>query len=246
MTGMRIDPAPAKYAMIANTLQARIDSGTYPTGSMLPSEAQLVREFEASRSTVVRALEYLRQLGYIEGVQGKGRAVLGTPRPRSPRLPGRIFAALHGAEIGVGTLIGAGRAPASPRIAAALAIPIGEAVIARQRIMPASDSEQTALSTVFLPAITAGGTALGGPNRLREGILDHLEQRRQFVAGDVIERLTARTASPREDDLLRLGRRTLVLASLLIVRNTSGHPVLVFDLVIPAGPLGIEELFIVH
>jgi GntR family transcriptional regulator len=98
MMGVRIEPMPPKYAAIANALQTRIENGVYPIADMLPSEAQLVREFSASRSTVVRALEYLRQLGYIEGVQGKGRMVLGRPSaPASPR-PSRVRAALHTAD----------------------------------------------------------------------------------------------------------------------------------------------------
>ncbi|WP_127505067.1 GntR family transcriptional regulator [Actinoplanes solisilvae] len=243
---MRIDPTTSKYATIANTLQARIDNGAYPLGSLLPSEAQLVREFVASRSTVVRALEYLRQLGYIEGVQGKGRTVLGTPRPRPSSPPARVLDALHAAEIGMRSVVGAGRAPASPRIATALAIRIGEPVIARQRVRSASGASQSALSTVFLPAVAASGTDFASEAPLREGALDHLERRRQLVAGDVIERLTARAASPRESALLALDHRAVVLASLLVVRTKVGHPVLVIDQVMPALPPGIEELFALH
>jgi GntR family transcriptional regulator len=140
MTTVSIEPAAAKYASIANALQHRIDSGVYPVGAMLPSEAQLVREFDASRSTVVRALEYLRQLGYIEGVQGKGRVVLGQPSAFASQPPGRIRTALHAVEAPHAALIGAGRAPASARIAATLAIPVGEPVIARQRLFPATEA----------------------------------------------------------------------------------------------------------
>jgi DNA-binding transcriptional MocR family regulator len=140
MTTVSIEPAATKYASIANALQHRIDSGAYPVGAMLPSEAQLVREFDASRSTVVRALEYLRQLGYIEGVQGKGRVVLGRPSALASQPPGRVRTALHAAEAPHATLVGSGRAPASARIAATLAIPIGEPVIARQRLFPATET----------------------------------------------------------------------------------------------------------
>ena len=243
MTPVPIEPLPAKYAAIANALQTRIDSGAYPLGAMLPSEAHLVREFDASRSTVVRALEYLRQLGYIEGVQGKGRIVLGRPPAVTGQLPGRVRAALHAVEAPAATLIGAGQAPASARIAATLAIPLGEPVIARQRLMPAAPTHGPALNTVYLPAAQAGGTALHLADLLREGALAHLERHRQFVATGVTERLSARLASARESTLLTLDRRSPVLAALLVIHNIAGHPLFAVDLAIPNSPQGIEDAF---
>jgi GntR family transcriptional regulator len=240
---MPLEPIPAKYAIIASALKTRITTGAYPVGAMLPSEAQLVREFSASRSTVVRALEYLRQLGYIEGVQGKGRMVLGPPPPPASQPPSRVGLALHAPEATAATLVGAGRAPASPRVAATLAIPTGEPVVARQRLMPATDAGWPTLSTVYLPAVAAGGTAFTATDLLREGALDHLERRRQLVAADVVERVGVRTASARETTLLTLDHASSVLTSLLIVRNSGGHPVLVLDLVIPVPPIGLEDTF---
>jgi GntR family transcriptional regulator len=238
-----LEPIPAKYAAIASALQRRIDNGAYPVGAMLPSEAQLVREFAASRSTVVRALEYLRQLGYIEGVQGKGRMVLGQPLTLASQPPGRVRAALHAAEAPTATLIGAGQAPASTRIAATLAIPDGELVIARQRLIPAYDPDRLMLSTIYLPAAAADGTAFHRSELLREGALDHLERRRQFVATDVIERLSVRPASTREATLLTLDKHICVLTSLLIVRSAAGRPLLVVDLAIAVPSQGLEDIF---
>jgi GntR family transcriptional regulator len=61
-----------KYATIVNALQARIDSGAYPIGAMLPSEAQLVREFAASRSTVSPA-RHLAVVRRRMGMAGRRR-----------------------------------------------------------------------------------------------------------------------------------------------------------------------------
>lgn len=240
---MPIEPAPPKYATIVNVLQARIEAGLYPVGAMLPSEAQLVREFAAARGTVVRALEYLRQLGFIEGVQGVGRVVLGRPVTRPPRSPDRVRGPLHAVETTASTLIGAGRAPAPPRIAACLAIPVGEPVIARQRLMPTARTDVLMLNTAYLPAVMAAGTALQADEPLREGVLDHLERRRQLIAQDVMERLSARPPSAREATLLGIDRNTCLLAILLIARDGAGHPLLVLDLVIPVTPQGIEDVF---
>jgi GntR family transcriptional regulator len=243
VTGRPLDPGPAKYAHIAGALRSRIDNGVYGPGTMLPSEAELVREFGASRSTVVRALEYLRQLGYLEGVQGKGRMVLGTPSPRRPAPPHRVRVGLHTPELANATLVGAGRAPASPRIASVLSIAVGEFVIARQRIMFDPETEWPVLSTVYLPAVAAAGTAFGDAGLLREGALDHLQRRRRITAVDVVERMTLRSASVRESTLLALDRGASTLASLLVVRNSGRQSLLAVEQVMPVPPEGIEEVF---
>lgn len=61
---------PPKYLTIVNTLRGRIETGTYAHG-----ETALMRDFETSRPTVVRALEILREHGWIETQQGRGRFV---------------------------------------------------------------------------------------------------------------------------------------------------------------------------
>src|SRR5690348_15067878 len=90
MSGVVVDPvpievAPPKYVLIVNAVQQRIESGTYPAGVMIPSETELMREFGASRPIMVRALDLLRQDGWIESHQGKGRFVLGRPARASRR-----------------------------------------------------------------------------------------------------------------------------------------------------------------
>lgn len=87
---MLIGGTPPKYVVIINALQQRINNGTYPPGGRLPSESDLIREFGASRPVVVRALDLLRQDGWIESRQGKGRFALSRPggtgqKPRSRR-----------------------------------------------------------------------------------------------------------------------------------------------------------------
>jgi GntR family transcriptional regulator len=238
-----IEPTPAKYARIANALQERIENGSYPVGAMVPSEAQLVREFGASRSTVVRALEYLRQLGFIEGVQGKGRIVRGRPPTPGTQAPSRVRAALHAPEDPFATLIGAGPAPASARVAATLAIAAGNMVIARQRLMPANDDGRQLISTIYVPADTAKGTAFHRADLLRDGALDHLERHRRLVATNVVERLAARAATSREATLLPVDPKSPLLTSLLIVLDAAGRPLLLIDLAIAPGPQGTEESF---
>ena len=75
-----------RYREIADTLRARVDSGEFPPGRLLPSEAELGEAYEASRVTVRRALELLRDEGLIDSRQGvglvRGRQPV-APEPRS-------------------------------------------------------------------------------------------------------------------------------------------------------------------
>src|ERR1017187_4024054 len=76
---MAYDYAPPKYAQVVSAIKQRIERGEYSPGTLLPSEHQLVTEFEVSRPTIVKALSALRQDGWIDTQQGKGSFVRGRP-----------------------------------------------------------------------------------------------------------------------------------------------------------------------
>ncbi|MBW0119109.1 GntR family transcriptional regulator [Pseudonocardia abyssalis] len=64
------------HRTLAAELRRRIRSGAIGIGESLPSEAQLCREFAASRGPVRQALAALRDEGLIGGGQGKRPVVL--------------------------------------------------------------------------------------------------------------------------------------------------------------------------
>jgi DNA-binding GntR family transcriptional regulator len=70
---------PPKYAQIVAALRQSIADGTYPPGSLLPSETKLIEEFGVSRPTVVRALEELKLRGEIDREHGRGSFVKAAP-----------------------------------------------------------------------------------------------------------------------------------------------------------------------
>ncbi|MEO3876103.1 GntR family transcriptional regulator [Nonomuraea sp. B12E4] len=71
LTGGRV------YAQIADRLRARIRSGEFPPGGVLPSEAELCQLFGVARNTVRRGLAILEDEGLLVTVPSKGRVVLG-------------------------------------------------------------------------------------------------------------------------------------------------------------------------
>src|SRR6266508_2695183 len=66
-----------RYQEIAAALRVRAVAA--PAGSVLPSESELSQEFGASRVTVRRALDLVREEGLIAARQGFGWYVAGEP-----------------------------------------------------------------------------------------------------------------------------------------------------------------------
>ncbi len=64
-----------KYRQILEKLQDDIASGRYKPGKRLPSEAELVRRFGASRMTVFRAMHELQSMGLVTRRVGSGTFV---------------------------------------------------------------------------------------------------------------------------------------------------------------------------
>lgn len=63
------------YIQVAYELKHEIDIGSYPAGTKLPSESQLVEQLKVSRVTVRKALKELNELGYTFSEKGKGTFV---------------------------------------------------------------------------------------------------------------------------------------------------------------------------
>jgi trehalose operon repressor, B. subtilis-type len=65
-----------KFKEIFLDLEQKILAKEYPPHSLLPSENQLIKMYGVSRETVRKALNLLRDAGYIQKKQGKGSIVL--------------------------------------------------------------------------------------------------------------------------------------------------------------------------
>ncbi len=64
-----------RYLEIRDTVRRRIDSGEWPVGYRLPRELALCTDFDASRTTVRRALSALVEEGLLRRVKGTGTFV---------------------------------------------------------------------------------------------------------------------------------------------------------------------------
>ena len=71
------------YMRIQQYITAKIDSGEWPEETMIPTEAELSKQFGCSRITVTTAIRELVKDGRIYRIQGKGSFVSKAPEPES-------------------------------------------------------------------------------------------------------------------------------------------------------------------
>ncbi|MFC7441682.1 trehalose operon repressor [Laceyella putida] len=66
----------SKYEMIYSAILKQIEDGQLKEGDKIPSETELMKEFDASRGTVRKAVDLLQERGFVQKIHGKGMFVL--------------------------------------------------------------------------------------------------------------------------------------------------------------------------
>ena len=66
----------SKYETIYNAIIKQIEGGKLKEGDKIPSETELMAQFDASRGTVRKAVDLLQERGYVQKIHGKGVFVL--------------------------------------------------------------------------------------------------------------------------------------------------------------------------
>ncbi|MBB4934324.1 DNA-binding GntR family transcriptional regulator [Lipingzhangella halophila] len=233
---------PPKYVQIVHALQERITEGTYAPGELLPSEARLVREFGAGRSTVVRALQILTMQGWIGREHGRGSFVKGVPGGSTERSHAGA-SAFDAAETATETTIThAGRAAVPPAIAHALGVPADSPAILRQRLV-SDDSGASELVSLWFPLDIAEGTDLHAPEPITIGVKGHLQAIKQARPARIVERLSARQATEQETSLLQLDKASPVLGVMATVLDATESVIAVADIVLPGDLHELEDSY---
>ncbi len=142
-----------RYREIADALRERIRSGEFAPGDLLPSENDLASAYAASRVTVRRSLESLRDDGLVDSRQGFGWFAATSPVAQSLQVMSTIEAQLKAtgaaSERKVLTF-SFGPAPAD----AAEALGVDEVLEVRRCNL--ADGQPFARVTVWCPAELAG------------------------------------------------------------------------------------------
>jgi len=235
--------APPKYAQVVAEIKQRIERGTYPPGSLLPSEHQLVSEFGISRPTIVRALSALRQDGWIDTQQGKGSFVRGRPALADAERtrPAHDVMELPETELS-GQLVQAGVKLAPRHITALLGLDAGARAFVRQRLLT-DGGEPVELVSAWLPLELAQGTGLASADLLGESVRQHLAARKKIRLDHAVEHITARHPSGEEAELLGIASDAPVLSVIVTAYDATGRPIQVSDLVLPGQRHEIRDAY---
>ena len=212
-----------RYAEIADELRAR--ARTAPAGSLLPSEAALSEEFGASRVTVRRALDLVREDGLIAARQGFGWYVATEPVVQRLNALGTIE----------DQLAAGGRANERRIIEFAFEVPpakvaalLGVDSVLRVKRVNLADGEPFAVVTVWCPAALAAGLSRDDVERhpFYELLPVRLRGATQTIAAGIADATDAALlAVPEGAPLLQCER---------VTTDEDGRPVLVSEHVFPA------------
>lgn len=92
----------ARFQLVAKAIRDRINAGSYPVGSRLPSIAALGADFRVSHMTVKQALAMLVDEGVIASRRGVPAEVVSLPAAESQPMP--LAERLARLEYAVGSL----------------------------------------------------------------------------------------------------------------------------------------------
>lgn len=233
---------PPKYVQVVQAIQERITDGTYAPGELLPSEARLVREFGAGRSTVVRALQILSMQGWIEREHGRGSFVKGVPGQAGERSHAGASAFDAPENAKDSTITHAGKAVAPPAVADALGVPAGSPAILRQRLITV-EGEPNELVSLWFPLDVAAETDLGEPQPISIGVKSHLLAVKQLRPARIVERLSARLPTEQETALLDLDAGAPVLGVLAAILDPGDAVIAVADVALPGDLHELEDTY---
>lgn len=207
-----------RYQEIAEELRRRFRDA--PVGSVLPSEAAMSEEFSASRVTIRRALELVREDGLISARQGFGWFVAGEPVRQSLRSLGTIESHVEGVgKLSERKIEEFAFVPAPPSVARLL----GTQQVLRVKRVNLADGEPFAVVTVWCPA------DLGATLSRRD-----VEKRPFYELLDVelrgaTQTIGADSAESRDAGLLDIPIGSPLLRCERVTTDCEGRPVLVSE-----------------
>lgn len=213
--------APAKYQQIADRLRDQIDNGALQPGERLPSEPDLVRQFDASRNTVRLALALLTNQGLVVTRQGLGTFVTEESKPFTALLSRvREQPAAQSTSTVLPEVSRAGaeaettrqvveKSPASPSVAEKLEVAAGDLVVVRRRSGTIAEVPWMMMASYF-PLDIAAGTPLEQAGDIPGGSIKLLADL-GFTQVGFVDEIGARMPSSREFAFFGLSTGTPVV-----------------------------------
>jgi GntR family transcriptional regulator len=222
--------------VIADELRRRLEDGEFGASRLLPSESVLSEQYAASRVTVRRALEVLREDGLVDSRQGFGWFVAVDPLRQTLGRLGTIERQL--ADEGVEStrlVLDYGFVAAPPRARQVL----GADTVLRVRRLNLADGEPFALVTVWCPE--EYGADLSRSEVERTPFYELLG----IPLGGATQTIGAAAAGEADAAELAVPVGSPVLRCERITRSLDGRPVLLSEHVFPAH-LTVFEVDLPH
>jgi GntR family transcriptional regulator len=213
-----------RYEEIADDLRRRVDAGEFAE-RLLPSESDLCAAYDASRITVRKALDVLREDGLVVSRRGVGWYVVADPLRQTLGRLGTIEAQL--AEAGIAStrkVLDFGFVTAPPRVRRTL----GARRALEVRRLTLADGKPFARVTVWCSEL------LG-----RHLSLDDVEQTTFYELlavelGRATQTIAAASATNADAELLELAPGAPVLSCERVTEDVDGRAVLMSEHVFPA------------
>ena len=139
------------YVQVEDVLADRISSGVLPVGAQLPSEEELIREFNVSRTTIRTTIQSLVRQGLVEIRRGRGTFVA-SPRmiQELTELTGFVEDMRLLGRTPTARVISRDVVPADHLVADKLAITVGTPVVQIRRVR-LSDGMPLSFDETYLP-----------------------------------------------------------------------------------------------
>lgn len=244
--------AVARYRVVAEDLVRRIDEGEFPEGAQLPTEAQLMAQYEnASRNTIRDAVKILIGRGLVATSPGRGTFVLKEVKPFAVTLASVPAAPGPGGGEGKAyefdaTLQNRSFENTPPRveikkaageIARALELESGTRVVVRHQERRIDASRPWSMQTSFYPMrfVTEGAERLLDAEDIPEGVVAYLKRELDVEQVAYRDRITARVPDGNEAAFFNLpDTGSVVIVHDRIAYDRDKHPIRFTNTVYPA------------
>jgi GntR family transcriptional regulator len=214
-----------RYRAIADDLRQRVTAGEFAAGRLLPSESELSGSYAASRITVRKALELLRDEGLVDARQGFGWFAAVDPLRQTLGRLGTIEGQLASSGVRSDRRILAFRFVAAPPRARQV---LGASTVLEVRRLNLADGEPFARVTVWCPDDL--GAHLSRTDVERAPFYELLD----VPLGGAVQTIGAALASPEDAALLEVPVGSPVLRCERITSTPDGRPVLLSEHIFPA------------
>lgn len=209
-----------RYQQIADALRHRIDGDEFAAGGLLPSEAALCAEYEASRVTVRRALETLRDESLASSRQGVGWYVASEPLRQSLGRLGTIESQLADSGVASGRRVVGFEFVDPPETAATH---LGPGPVLRVERVNLADGEPFARVIVWCPEELGAG--LSRADVEARSFYDLLPERAGVPVSGAVQTIGADLADDRDVEVLGVRHGAPMLRCLRLTRSAEDEAV---------------------